>query len=828
MIRQLSKSLLTIATLVLLGNVVCEAQAPLRTRHVRDEILTGRARSAGRLPATQPMRIVLTLPHRNEDELQQLLRDLYDPSSPLHHRFLTVEQFTERFGPSQEDYDTVIRFAEAHGLAVVGTSRNRMNLDVQGTVETIERALHVNMGLYRHPAEPRNFYSPDREPTPDLAVPLSHIAGLDNYSIPRPAIARRQGLAQPQVIGGGSCPGQSFCGSDMRTAYYGGGPLTGSGQSVGLLEYFAGADLTDLNTYFANIGQTNTVPITFVSADGTSTSCLIQNGCDDTEQTLDMTQAISMAPGLASLVMYVGTIPASLLNAMATAHPLNAQLSSSWIWNPTDTSAENAYFEEFAAQGQNLFQASGDSAAWTTNSGIFPAEDAFVTSVGGTDLVTSGPGGPWSSETAWSESGGGSSPHHYAIPSWQVSAANQCFSCSKTYRNGPDVSANANYTFYVCADQSCTSNVYGGTSFAAPMWAGYLALANQQAVANGGTTLGFINPTLYSTGTGPNYHANFHDITSGSNGWNAAIGFDLVTGWGSPNGATLINTLLGNSSPPPPPSLTPTLSSISPSSGAPGANVPVTLIGTNFVSPLTINISGTGVTPSGVTINSSTQATATFQIASGATLGGRSVTVKTNNGTSGTVTFTVAQPTPTLTSISPSSASLNSSTSVTLTGTNLATPATINISGSGVTATGATVASSTQITATFNVASSATTGSHNVSVSTPNGTTGTVIFSVNGSSGASPSLTSISPASGKAGTTVKVTLAGKNLTGLSAIPIQITGGGITVSSVAPVGTAGTGLTATFTIGSTATKSTRFVSVKNASGAASNTVSFTVQ
>jgi len=273
---------------------------------------------------------------------------------------------------------------------------------------------------------------------------------------------------------------------------------------------------------------------------------------------------------------------------------------------------------------------------------------------------------------------------------------------------------------------------------------------------------------------------------------------------------------------------TPTLTSISPSSGAPGANVPVTLTGTNFVSPATILISGSGVTSSAATVQSAAQITATIQIAGGATRTGYSVTVKTVNGASNPVTFTVAQPTPTLTSISPSSASLNTSTPVTLTGTNFVSPATLNIAGSGVTASGVTVTSSTQINATFNVAANASTGTHNISVSMSNGTTSAVGFTVNASSGGgSLPLSSISPSSGKTGTSVKVTLTGKNLTGLSAIPIQVTGSGITISSVTPVGTSGTTLTAVFTIAANATKSTRFVSVKNFAGNATNTVPFTV-
>ncbi len=258
-----------------------------------------------------------------------------------------------------------------------------------------------------------------------------------------------------------------------------------------------------------------------------------------------MTQALGMAPGMSSLVMYVGSTDSAIFNSMATASPLNAQLSSSWTWTPADPSTDNPFFEEFAAQGQNLFQASGDGGAWTPSSTIYPADDAFLTSVGGTDLETSSAGGPWSSETVWVDGGGGVGPDKFAIPFWQTTTASGCSKCSNTYRNGPDVSANANFTFYVCADQTtCSANLYGGTSFAAPMWAGYLALVNEQAVTDSQPTLGFINPALYDIGLSSSYDTDFHDITSGSNGYSATVGYDLGSGWGSPNGSGLISGLL--------------------------------------------------------------------------------------------------------------------------------------------------------------------------------------------------------------------------------------------------------------------------------------------
>jgi len=554
-IRRLGVLLLTVAAMVLAVNTVSQAQPQsLLTRHVREATLSGQAPSVGRLPATQSMRFDIVLPLRHPVELQNFLQELYDPSSPSYRHFVTPQEFTERFGPSQEDYDALVRFAEANGFTVVGGSRDAMDVQLKGTVGAIEAAFHVTMGVYQHPTEGRTFYAPDREPTVDLAFPLWHISGLDNYSIPRPALHHRDLQVKPNATTG-SCPEQSFCGSDMRAAYYGGTALTGAGQTLGLLEY-AGYDIADVNTYFKNAKQTLNVPIDGISTDGTSLSCTDNkagNYCDDTEQTLDITQAVSMAPGLTALYVYVGSTDTAILGAMSTHSPLDAQLSCSWGWGPSDPSTDDPYFEKFAAQGQNFFTAAGDSGAYTSSSSyVYPADDAYVTVVGGTDLETASAGGAWSSETAWADGGGGYyTPDAIPIPSYQqlagvITTANEG---SKTLRNSPDVAAEANFDFYVCADQTtCTANYWGGTSFAAPMWAGYMALVNQQALLNGNPLLGFINPLIYPLGLGSGYSTDFHDITSGSNGYPAVKGYDLATGWGSPNGVGLINALAATQS----------------------------------------------------------------------------------------------------------------------------------------------------------------------------------------------------------------------------------------------------------------------------------------
>ena len=550
--------LFSIASFVSVGLLQSRAEI-VKTRHVRPVTITGEARMVGHLPSSRILQLDVVLPLRDQAGLDAFLADLYSSTIPNYRHFLTPAEFTERFGPTQHDYEEVVRYVQSHGLAVVGGSRDGMEVQVKGPVSAIEAAFHINLMMYQHPTENRIFFGPDREPSTDLPFALWHISGLDNFSIPHPLYvkksdyAREHGITPSQIKNAttGSGPSASFLGSDMRAAYYGGTTLTGSGQNLGLFEYL-GTDLADLTTYYNNVHQTNSVPITLLSTDGTSTSCVDSRAggrCDDTEQTLDMTQALGMAPGLASLVMYVGSTDTAIISAMTTHNPLPTTIGCSWGWTPADPSTLDPYFQKMSAQGQNFFAASGDSSTWSRRNEAWPADDANVVSVGGTDLTTASAAGPWKSETAWVDSGGGISPDNIKIPSWQSQAGviNSSNKGSTTLRNGPDVSANANFTFYVCADQTtCTANEYGGTSFAAPMWAGYVALANQQLKANGFSTVGFINPYLYSFGLSSGHATDFHDITSGKSGsYSAVTGYDLVTGWGSPNGQGLINALVG-------------------------------------------------------------------------------------------------------------------------------------------------------------------------------------------------------------------------------------------------------------------------------------------
>jgi kumamolisin len=604
------------------------------------------------------MNLDVVVPLRDQAGLDSFLKELYNPASASYRHFLTVAEFTERFGPSQDDYDTVVRFAISHNLTVTGGTRDGMEVQIKGPVSAIETAFHVTLRTYQHPTENRTFYAPDREPTTDLTFPLWHISGLDNYSIPHPMFVKKSDYAKAHGIDPdavvphsttGSGPSASFLGSDMRAAYYGGTALTGAGQNLGLFEY-EGTDLADLTTYFKNVGQTNNVPVTLLSTDGTSTSCVYKSGCDDTEQTLDMTQAIGMAPGLASLVVYVGSTDTAIISAMTSHSPLPTTIGCSWGWTPADASTLDPYFERMSAQGQNFFAASGDSSTWSSKNEAWPADDANVVSVGGTDLITSGAGGAWASETAWTDSGGGISPDKIGIPSWQQLAGviNSSNHGSTTYRNGPDVSANANFTFYVCADQTtCTANEYGGTSFAAPMWAGYIALVNQQLAENGKATIGFINPAIYAENVTPSYATDFHDVTSGTSGsYSAVTGYDLVTGWGSPHGSGLINALAGTSTSPAF-SISASPATISVLQGSSGNSTITTAVSGGFNSAIALSATGqpSGVTvslnPTSISAPGSGSSTLTITVGSSAATGTYTITV-TGTGSGITHTTTVS------------------------------------------------------------------------------------------------------------------------------------------------------------------------------------------
>jgi hypothetical protein len=511
------------------------------------------ARSAqplGLMPPTQQLSAAIALPFRNREALSNLLHEINNPASPNYRHYLTREQFTERFGPTEQDYATLKKFAAASGLRVNAEHANRMLLEVNGTVADIDRVFHTTLRLYRHPTEARTFYAPDTQPSLDVTVPVLSVSGLDNYALARPRLQSVSPVTQPNAMpNSGSGPGGTYLGNDFRAVYAPDTSLTGAGQVVGLLQ-FDGYDPADISYYETQAGLPS-VTLSNILLNGASGRPSGNGG--EVEVSLDIEMSISMAPGLSEVMVYEAPNPSPfeiILNRMVSDN-VAKQISCSWfIPNGSANPAADQIFQEMAAQGQSFFNASGDDDAFT---GLidFPGDTPYVTQVGGTTLSTTGPGGARTSETVWNRGGGigsgGGISTQYGIPSWQTNIDMSANQGSTTMRNVPDVALTAD-NVYVRVNGAALR--VGGTSCAAPLWAGFAALANQEAVGSGRPTIGLINQLVDDIGSSPSYPSCFADITSGNNTssssptkFYATPGYDLCTGWGVPAGLSLIDAL---------------------------------------------------------------------------------------------------------------------------------------------------------------------------------------------------------------------------------------------------------------------------------------------
>lgn len=546
--------------------------------HVPEAVSEGKAMQAGTMSSKQHLHLVFQLPLRNQSDLSSFLQRLYDPSSPDYHHYLSAAEFTAKYGPTEADYQKVIAFVKSSGMRVLSTPGNHMLVEADGTVAQVNAALHVSMTEYQHPTEKRTFFAPDREPSLALSVPLQHISGLSNFTEPYAKTSlnttpRADDASTYPPTPTGSGPYGSYIPSDFRAAYYGNGPLDGSGQTIGLVE-LDGYDQVDLDNFYSNIGATETVPINVVLLGGLTAP--LDDGGNDAEPILDMVYAMSMTPNLSQLRVYQccsstysGTEsgPVLILNSIAS-EDIAKQISCSYGWGP-ELPAEDPIYEEMAAQGQTFFAATGDYGA-PLNPGndvfddYYPADDAWVTAVSMSLLTTSSPGGAWASDIYAAGAGGGYSdgPTPVPLPSYQVGIANTSNQASTQFRNMPDVVIDG-YGSYLCGgsnstnthqcypNSGCTTCTNGGSSMSAPIWASMMALVNEEAANEGKPSIGFLNPALYAIGQSSSYGNDFHDIIGGSNNccgqtyaYTAVPGYDLVSGWGTPNGPNLIADLV--------------------------------------------------------------------------------------------------------------------------------------------------------------------------------------------------------------------------------------------------------------------------------------------
>lgn len=540
--------------------------------HLRPEFQ--QAPLVGTLDGDIPLHLAISLPVPNRSELDAIVQEVSDPKSPNYQHFLTPGQTAQKFGADEKDYQALIAFAQSHGLAVTARHRNRLLLSVNGRAAAVNAAFHIQLQERRRP-DGSIFYAPDREPSVDLDTKILHVAGLENFVLPK----HHHGWS-------GSGPGGSFQPPDIRNAYVPHSELNGQGQSVGLFEfdgYYTAVIQKYQQQFNINVPVQNVLNDGFVATPAQSGPP--QCGCNPTlaclgesflpgspippagtpgpgqgEDTLDIFMAMTMSPGLSGIYVYEGCNADDILATMAELNSdgaLPLQLSSSWTWWPIDES-QSASLALMAAQGQTFLMAAGDNYT-TCPAGEENISLALpnVTIVGGTILEMKDHATSRLPETAAKDGGGvliGVPQPQYQGPFGTIADG------SPQWRMIPDVS------MVSCDGGPCGMFGYQessagvvpsccatGTSAAAPLWAGFVAMINEKRRERGRCIgIGFLNPTLYAIANGGSYHKNFHDITKGSSpappncpsgvATSAAPGFDLVTGLGTPQ-AHLIDEL---------------------------------------------------------------------------------------------------------------------------------------------------------------------------------------------------------------------------------------------------------------------------------------------
>jgi subtilase family serine protease len=344
-------------------------------------------------------------------------------------------------------------------------------------------------------------------------------------------------------------PSSAFVPSQIRHAY-GFDQVTnqGAGQIIGIVDAYDDANAeADLAAFSKKFG----LPVC-----STSNGCFLKvyestrkpaaNANWSVETSLDIQWAHAIAPQAKIVLVESSTNNLSDLIAAVDVAVKHGASAVSMSWTSSEVSSERDLDNHFVASGVTFLAASGD-----TGSGVaYPAASPDVVAVGGTSLVLDARGN-YSSETAWSGSGGGQSAYEFEPI---VQAQFPIPDDSRGTRGIPDVSYNANpgtgYAIYDSVGINGASGWFqvGGTSAAVPQWAALVAIANSMRVAQRKAHLTSTNGALYSVAKS-GMNANFHSVTAGTNGvcgqlCEALAGYDYVTGLGTPQAAVLIQAFV--------------------------------------------------------------------------------------------------------------------------------------------------------------------------------------------------------------------------------------------------------------------------------------------
>jgi kumamolisin len=509
----------------------------------------GNCRRIGKSPANRRITVTVILKRPRPLDLARLARN------PLSR-----EEYSRTHGASESAINQMRAMAARHGLALVNEDRAARRVWLRGTVEQLEQTFGVTLNDYEHTAavlgaaaaagsarQFQAFIGALSVPEPESAV-IEMVLGLDTRPVARPHLRRLRDLANADAHAA-----DSYTSPQVAQAYdYPAG--NGQGQCIGIVELGGGYQNSDMQTYFRQLGLTPPTVVA-VPVDGGSNQPGDPNGADG-EVALDIQVAGAIAPAATIAVYFAPNTNQGFQDAVSAAiHDTTNRpsvISISWggpesTWDQAGLTSFDNTLQTAAAVGVTITVASGDSGS---SDGVsdggnhvdFPASSPHVLGCGGTQLTLTN--GARTAETAWNDeaagggaTGGGVSAV-FALPSWQTRVGVPTASGAQGGRGVPDVSGDAAPAtgYQVLVDGQ--SEVVGGTSAVAPLWAALVALVNQQT----GRQAGFVNPLLYPAG-----EANFFDIISGSNGsYSAAAGWDPCTGLGSPDGQKIAALLAGS------------------------------------------------------------------------------------------------------------------------------------------------------------------------------------------------------------------------------------------------------------------------------------------
>jgi subtilase family serine protease len=475
---------------------------------------------SGVVDASQPMHIEVALKLRNPTQLQSFIRTTRTSPLSMVQPTMSAQEFATSYSPTSDQANQVAAYLTSAGFTHVTISDNRMLVSADGRADTTAAAFKTTFSKVRT-HDGRMAYRHDGS----VHIPAS-LQGSVLSVIGLQDVHRAHTFAQPLQAGYSTQAITGHNPTEFSSIYGGSGLPTAAGVTVGIVtQGTITQTITDLNTFTSNNGL-STVTTQTINTNGTSTDA---SGVG--EWNLDSQDIVGMAGGkVGKLIFYnIPTLSNANLtadfNTIVTANAakiINVSLGECETFAQQDGSAaaDDQIFQQAVAQGQTFSVSTGDSGAdECANGGVtpsYPSSSPYVVAVGGTTLNASTT--TYTSETVW-VSGGGSISTFEPKQTWQSGVL------SGTKRGLPDLSFDADPNSGSKIILNGAIAQYGGTSLAAPIFAGSWArlLATNPS-------LGFAGPKLYQTLTA----ADYHDVTSGNNGGEtASVGWDLATGFGS-------------------------------------------------------------------------------------------------------------------------------------------------------------------------------------------------------------------------------------------------------------------------------------------------------